>query len=74
MASRNHQLLRLHRLRFELGRELGPVKEARRTAAEVTGLSAAPLVVQRQAEELRQETERAARREHAASWPANREG
>jgi len=59
MASRDHQLRRLHRLRFELGRELGPLEEPSRTAAEVNGLSAAPLVVvQRQAEELRQEAER----------------
>ena len=58
MASREHQLHRLHRLRFELGRELGPLEEARRTAAEVNGRSAVQLVVQRQAEELRHETER----------------
>ena len=57
MASREHQLHRLHRLRFELGRELGPL-EARRTAAEVNGRSAVQLVVQRQAEELQHETER----------------
>jgi hypothetical protein len=58
MASRDHQLHRLHRLRFELGRELGQLEEARCRAAEVHGPSAAPLAVQRQAEELRQERER----------------
>jgi hypothetical protein len=59
MPSRDHHLRRLRRLRFELGRELGPREEARRTAAaEMDGRTAAPLVEQRRAEEFRRETER----------------
>jgi hypothetical protein len=53
MASRNHQLPRLYRLRLELDW----LEEGRR-AAEVNGRDAAQLVVQRQLEELRQEAER----------------
>jgi hypothetical protein len=59
MPSHDHQLRRLRRLRFELGRELGPREEARRTAAaEMDGRDAARLVEQRRAEEFRRQTER----------------
>ena len=54
MASRDHQLYRLYRLRSELEQ----FDEARGRTAEVNGRIAAQLVVQRQAEELRHETER----------------
>ncbi|MFL5337121.1 MAG: hypothetical protein ACJ8H8_29070 [Geminicoccaceae bacterium] len=55
MASRDHQLQRLYRLRFELGQP----KEARCRAIEVKEHNAGQLVVvQRQAKELRQERDR----------------
>jgi hypothetical protein len=37
MLSRDRQLDRLHRLRFELGRELGQLEEARRRTAAAEG-------------------------------------
>ena len=59
MPSHDHRLRRLRRLRFELGRELGPRGEARRTAAtEMDGRDAARLVEPRRAEEFRREAER----------------
>jgi hypothetical protein len=69
-----HQHHRRYRLRFELGRELGPFEEARRTAAEVNGLSAVPLAVQRQAKGLRQETERLLAVSMRLHGQPNREG
>src|SRR3954452_11394426 len=60
MPSRDRQLDRLRRLRFELGRELGQLEEARRrTAAEENGRNADQLVVsQQQDEALPQEPDR----------------
>jgi hypothetical protein len=61
MSSRDRQLDRLRRLRFELCRELSQLEEARRrTAAERNGHHADQLVVvnQRQAEALPQEPDR----------------
>ena len=70
----DHQLHGLHRLRFKLDRELGPFEEARRTTAEVNGLSAVPRTVQRQAKELRQETERLLALSMRLHGQPNREG
>jgi len=60
MPGRDRQLDRLRRLRFELGRELGQLEEARRrTAAEENGRNADQLVVsQQQDEALPQEPDR----------------
>ena len=54
MASRDHQLYRLYRLRSEFEQ----LDEDRGGTAEVNGRNAAQLVIQRQAQELRHETER----------------